>query len=76
MQYGRDHNNEQTRIRHRQMPGDLSRTAKIRMREKQTPFFYFPWQEITNVVGKSFRSFLKFRSKKRQRARDKTLIDG
>ena len=62
------------RIKHGELPGDISRRAKIRMREIGDRFDVWPWQTISENCANTFRRFLQDKSKSRQRRRDKQAI--
>ena len=65
------------RIKHGELPGDISRRAKILMRERGGRFNVFPWQYISENCAKVYRRFLQDKSKSRQRRRDKqAIVDG
>lgn len=62
------------RVKHGELPGDVSRKTKIKMRERSLPFWIWPWQYISDKCIQSFRRDLRQKSKKRQRRRDKETI--
>lgn len=66
------------RVKHGELPGDISRWAKIRMREnkgrKGTAFNLWPWQRLNEKLSKSFRRYLLDKSRTVQRRRDKEAI--
>ena len=76
---------EHKRVKHGQQPGDITRDAKIAMRERRHlaiysrdenvgGFWYFPWQFISDKAAHAFRRELSERSRTVQRRRDRTAI--
>jgi hypothetical protein len=66
---------EHKRIKHHQMPGDLSKGTIIRLRERRgLPLWPFLWQGLDIRQAQAIRRFLKERSKSRQRQRDREVI--
>lgn len=67
------------RVKHGEHPGDISRRAKIRMREAhkipqhKDGFYYLPWQFINWKLMKSFKNYLRDKSRTVQRRRDKRV---
>lgn len=65
---------EHKRVKHGEQPGDISRAAKIHMRESSIEFNVFPWQTINWKCIKSFRKYLSDKGRTVQRRRDKREI--
>lgn len=62
------------RVKHGQMPDDVSRKIKIAMRERRTPIKLGQGYVIGENCAKSFRKDLLEKSKTAQRRRDKEAI--
>lgn len=66
---------EHKRVKHGDLPGDYSKRAKIRMREKRgLPFRPFPWIEIGERCAKAFRKIVQDKGRTVQRRRDQQAI--
>lgn len=66
--------NEHKRVKHGELPGDIARRGKIKMREKRA-FYAFPWQFMGRTVSKAFRRHLSEKGRTVQRRRDQRAID-
>lgn len=66
--------NEHKRVKHGHVPGDVSKSIKIRMREGNTPILVSAWHTISEQAAKVYKKMLAKKSKKRQRRRDKERI--
>lgn len=55
--------------------GDISKAAQIRMLEKRTPFFVWPWQRMGPNAIRSFRNALRMRQRAVSRRQSRWLIE-
>lgn len=67
--------NEHRRVKHGEMPGDVSRRTKIAMREKPGVSHLFLSQTIGEACCRSFRSYLADKGRTVQRRRDRRTIE-
>jgi hypothetical protein len=65
---------EHKRVKTGHVSGDLPQRVLIRMREKRTPFYAWPWQYLSEKALAVYRRDMAKKGRKVQRRRDERAI--
>lgn len=64
------------KIKHGQVPGDMSKYAKAKMLEKPSiTWFLFPWQKIRPTAAKAFRNMKRMKERAILKRRTKRMVE-